>query len=302
MFTTGSKYCFGAGTLLLAMAVLYGWTSGGVDWDLFPGALGDLYFQLLGAMTLGWKGAVGDQLGYTILVGGAVALFGLGGVLVAFRDADASAIAQVVRQPRAPAYRLPFSPNYWAPVGALAVGIMVLGLVSSRALLLAGLALLAFTALEWAMQAWADRATGDPAVNAQLRNRIMNPLEIPVFGVLSVALVAIGMSRVLLAVSKPVAVWTLIGAAAVVFLLAVVLASIPRATGGVLAAFVVVAALTVLGAGIGSAAVGEREFEHGDTEHSETEGGVGDDPETDAHTGGEIQGGGEQDDSEETGE
>jgi len=295
MFTTGSKYCFGAGFLLLVLAVLYGWTSGGVDWDLFPGALGDLYFQLLGAVTFGWKGAVGDQLGYSVLVGGALAFIGLGGVLVAFRDADAEALAQVARRPHAPAYRLPFSANWWAPLGAFSAALVVIGLATSRALFLVGMGLLAFTALEWAMQAWADRATGDPATNAKLRSRIMNPVEIPVLGALSVAFVAIGMSRVLLAVSSEAAVWILIGVAAVVFLVAIVLASIPRATGGVLTAFVVIAALTVLGAGIGSAAVGEREFEHHGTEHSGTEEGVGSEPDTDASTGGDIQGGGEQD-------
>ncbi|MPY92277.1 MAG: hypothetical protein GEV08_04170 [Acidimicrobiia bacterium] len=291
MFTTGSKFCFGAGALLLVLAVLYGWTSGGVDWGLFPGALGDLYFQLLGALTFGWRGAVGDHLGYSLLVGGGLALFGVGGVLVAFRDADAEAIAEVARLPQAPVYRLPFSANYWAPVGAFALAITVLGLATSEALFFVGIALLLFTALEWAMQAWADRATGDPAQNARLRSRIMNPIEVPVVGALAVALVAVGMSRVMLAVSQLEAVWFLIGVAAAVFLVGVLVAAVPGATRGVLAAVVVVGALAVLGGGIGAAAVGEREFEHHEAEHSEAGAGGEAEADAEAEPGGAGQGG-----------
>ena len=296
MFTTGSMFCFGAAALLLVAAVLYGWTSGGIDWGLFPGALGELYFQALGAVTFGWRGPVGDHLGYTVLVGGAVVLAGLGGVLVATRDADASAIAEVARRTRAPEYRMPFSPNIWAPMSAFAAGVLVLGLVLGRAFFYLGLALLVIAGFEWAMQAWADRATGDPAVNARLRSRIMNPLEIPLLGAVGIGFVAIAVSRVLLAVSSLAAVWITIGAATLVFLLGVLVAAVPRATRGVLTSLVVVGALAVLAGGIGAAAVGEREFEHPPAEletipeSGDAEGGTGDEPITEAESGGSVEG------------
>ncbi len=266
MLTTGSKFCFGSAALLVVLAVMYGWTSGGVDWGLFPSHLGDLYFQMLGAVTLGWRGAVGDQLGYTVLLSGAVGMTGIGSVLVALRDADAEALAEVAGTARPPAYRLPFSPNFWAPVSAFALGAMILGLVVGKALFLLGVALLIVAAFEWAMQAWADRATGDPAVNAKLRNRIMNPLEIPLLGIIGIGFVAIAFSRILLATSKLGAVWITIAAAAIIFLLFVLVAAVPKATRGVLSAAVVVAAVAVLAAGISAAAVGERNFEHHETE------------------------------------
>ena len=50
MITTGAKFYFGLGFALLLGAVLYGWTSGGVDWDLFPGALGDSRSTRLGTV------------------------------------------------------------------------------------------------------------------------------------------------------------------------------------------------------------------------------------------------------------
>ena len=42
--------------------------------------------------------------------------------------------------------------------------------------------------LEWMVSAWADRASGDEAANRRIRNRIMYPLEIPVFGAIGMVL------------------------------------------------------------------------------------------------------------------
>ena len=41
--------------------------------------------------------------------------------------------------------------------------------------------------LEWMVSAWSERATGDPEVNRRIRNRVMNPIEIPLFGAIGVA-------------------------------------------------------------------------------------------------------------------
>ena len=95
MLTTGFKLYFGFGIVLLLAAVFYGWTSGGVDWSLFPGDIGTLYFAVQGALTMGWRGAVGDHLGYVVLLSGALAAFTIGGFMVAFRDNDSTAVAEV---------------------------------------------------------------------------------------------------------------------------------------------------------------------------------------------------------------
>ena len=102
MITTGAKFYFGLGFLLLVAAVLYGWTSGGVDWGLFPGHMGDLYFQLLGALTMGYKGGVGDHVGYGILLGGSAVSTTMGAFMIAFRDSEAKAVAEVAGLPDAP--------------------------------------------------------------------------------------------------------------------------------------------------------------------------------------------------------
>src|SRR5436853_5524794 len=102
MLTPGFKLYAGIGGFLLVAAVLYAWTSGGVDWNLFPNELGQLYYEVQGALTLGWRGGIGDHVGYVILVAGGAAGFTLAGVLVAFRDTDAKALAEVAGTSRAP--------------------------------------------------------------------------------------------------------------------------------------------------------------------------------------------------------
>ena len=58
MFTTGFKFFFGLTIALTIGAVAYGYSTGG---------------EHVGPVTLGWKGGVGDHVGYLVLIGGAFA-------------------------------------------------------------------------------------------------------------------------------------------------------------------------------------------------------------------------------------
>jgi hypothetical protein len=260
MFTTGFKLYFGMGMLFLLAAILYGWTSGGVDWGLFPSHLGTFYFALLGALTLGWRGGVGDHVGYVVLVAGAAASFGVGAMVVAFRDSDARAVAEVAGTAAAPQVRTPYTPSLFAPIAALGVAMVVLGLVTTRILLWAGFIVIGLAALEWVVQAWADRATGDYRVNHALRNRVINPIEVPVVGVLIIGFVVFGVSRVLLTLPKMASVWVTIGAAALIFVVAIALAAAPRLAKPVLATVLLLSAIAILTGGVIGAGRGEREF------------------------------------------
>jgi hypothetical protein len=273
MLTTGFKLYFGFGMFFLLAAVFYGWTSGGVDWDLFPGDLGTLYFAIQGAITLGWRGAVGDHLGYVILLSGALASFTLAGFVVAFRDNESFAVAAAAGTEHAPAYRAPTTPSLFVPVGAFGLAVLVLGLVTERVFLWAGLVIIGVVGLEWVVQAWADRATGDGRLNQRLRNRIMNPIEVPVAGAVIIGFVVFGVSRVLLTVDKQASVWLTIAFAATVFLVALTLAAVPRLAKPLLAVLLVLGALAVLTGGVIGAARGEREFEHHGEEVGAEEGG-----------------------------
>jgi hypothetical protein len=112
------------------------------------------------------------------------------------------------------------------------------------------------------VQAWADRATGDPATNRQIRNRLMFPIELPLFGALAVGVVVLAISRVFLTASAEAAVWIAVAFAALVLAIGALIAARPRLNADVIAAVLAVLAVAVIGAGITAAALGEREFHH----------------------------------------
>ena len=271
MITTGAKFYFGLGFLLLVGAVLYGWTSGGVDWGLFPGHMGDMYFQLLGALTLGYKGGVGDHVGYGILLGGSAVSTTMGAFMVAFRDSEAKAVAEVAGLPEAPPLQPVATSNVWAPIAAFATAITAVGLATSGWFVIAGLGLLGIAALEWTMYAWADRTTGDWRVNAALRDRIMSPIEVPLFGAIVAGFVALGISRVFLSVPKLSATWLFMGIAAVIFIVAIVMSLAPKTSKNVLVGVLAIGAVAVLVGGVVGIVAGEREF-HDETEERTVEG------------------------------
>jgi len=248
MFTTGFKNFFGLGSALMLAAFVYGYTTGG---------------NQLGPMVMGWKGGVGDHIGYTILLTLALVMMGIGLVLVVFRDADPAAQSHylgVESVATAPAV----TGNFWPVVGAFGVGAMAIGLVINTAVFITGLVLCSAVAFEWMTTAWADRATGDPAANRELRNRIMAPVEVPALGAATVAVVVLAMSRILLAVSKNGAV-AVAGIAAVLILgIAVLYAAKPKISKNLIAGLALAVGVAILAGGVVAAVVGERSFhEHG---------------------------------------
>jgi hypothetical protein len=250
MLTTGFKLFFGFFLAAVTAAVLFGYTSGGSH---------------LGPLTAGYKGAVGNQVGYTILLGAGAMAGVLAVITTLFRDADAVSQAQLlgVGVDALPAQR-PVGASYWPMASALAAGAIVVGLVLSSAVFVAGLILLGIVVFEWMIQTWADRASGDAAANRAIRNRIMAPVEVPVLAFAAVAILILGLSRVFLAVSEDAAVYVAIGVMVVIMAGAVALAMRPKITRNMAAAALLVFGLGVIGGGIVSAAVGEREIHHED--------------------------------------
>jgi hypothetical protein len=253
MITTGSKFFYAlAGALALA-AVVYGYATGG-------GAVGPI--------SLGYKHGVGDHLGYGVLLFAAVASAFIGFCTTAFRDADPEVGAEMIGAEAPPAARTPGA-SFWPVIGAFGVALVVIGAVLNNVFFVAGLFVLGAVAVEWTMQAWADRATGDPAVNREIRNRVMFPIEVPIAGALIIAVMILGYSRVFLAVTKLGAVWIALGIAAVVFGVGTLLSLRPRIGANVVAGLVAVAAVITIGAGIVAGVAGEREFHHLGDDHAE---------------------------------
>ncbi|MDE0804338.1 MAG: hypothetical protein OSA99_13580 [Acidimicrobiales bacterium] len=256
MITTSSKFFYALAGLLLVTGVVYGYTTGGGE---------------VGPISLGYKGAVGDLLGYSILMGSAFVSAFVGFSTTAFRDGDPEAAAEILGADHAP---VPVAPqtSYWPLVGAFGLGFVVVGIAVNNVFFVAGLIALGAVAIEWTIQAWSERATGDPAVNREIRNRLMLPIEVPIAGALAIAIIVVGFSRLFLTISKENAVWAALVAAALVFVVGTVLSTRPALRKDMVAGLLAVGAVATIGIGIVSAVQGEREFHHvgdEDSEHSD---------------------------------
>jgi hypothetical protein len=262
MITTGSKWYFGLGVVTLVLAWSYGWTTGGNG---------------LGPLSVGWKGGVGDHFGYGVLLTAAILSLFLGVVSLAVRDAEAEAVAQVAGTDAVPAVT-PVGTSYWPPVTAFGVALVVIGLVSAPVLFVFGLVVLGIVLVEWTVQTWADRATGDPATNREIRNRVMNPIEFPAAGLLAIAVLVVSISRVFLAISADGAVWVATGLSAIVFAVGVFAASRPKLSANVIVGMLFVLAVAVIGVGVAAGVAGTRTFheheEEGEGHATESESGA----------------------------
>jgi hypothetical protein len=260
MVTTGAKYFFGITAFALLAAVVYGMSTYGdpVGMDAF-----------LGAITFGYKGGVGDHVGYSILVGLAAGSGLLGVISSAVRDADPKALAEVAIGPEAPeeaapVAQAPVGVNWWPAVLAFGVAIMVIGLVSDQKVFVFGLVVVAVAGLEWAVRAWSERATGDPLANRTLRHRFLNPLELPLFAASGIAFFAVALSRLLLSSTEHVATIIFGAVPAVVLLIAVLLNARPHTARAVIGGLLGVGAVLILAAGVVGLVRGE---EHAVPEH-----------------------------------
>ena len=255
MFKTGSKLFYGLAAFAVVAAVLYAGFTGG-------NAIG--MDTLLGPLTGGWKGYVGDHVGYSILVSLFFVSLATGIFLAAIRDGDAEALAEVVELDVAPEVPAPAMVNYWPIVGAFSFASMVLGLAFGSGLFLIGIAGFIIVTLEWAIRAWSERATGDPEANRLIRNQLMSPIEVPAMAVLVVAGIVLAVSRMLLALPK-LGSLVLFGAVpTLILIVGALVVSRPKLSQSVIAAFLVLGALALLIGGTIAAIVGERSHD----EHS----------------------------------
>lgn len=225
--------------------------------------------RVLGPLTMGWKGGVGNHLGYVLFLGLLGVAAGMAGILIAFRDADPESQVQVLDIESLPLTRAPSGTNYLPALAAFTLVVIVVGLAAKNgALTIGALIALVMTGFVWTLRTWAERATGDASVNAELYHRFVDPLRTPVLSIISVAVVAIGLSRVLLAVSKTNAIVVFSAVATVVFVITVILALRPGSVRSIVRALVVLGAIAVIAAGIIAGIAGEREIEKHGEDHS----------------------------------
>lgn len=258
MFKTGSKFLFALAAFGTVATLFFAAGTGGnkIGMD-----------TLLGTFTLGYKGYVGEHAGFAILVGLTAAALFLGIFLSALRDADPEAGAQVAGLDTVPEVLAPVSANYWPVVGAFSAAALALGLAVGPILFVIGLIGLSIVTVEWAITAWADRATGDPAVNHAIRNRLMHPIEIPALAILGIGGLVLAISRILLALPK-LGGYLVFGLVPIVVLaVGAILVAKPKVSQSVVAGLLLFGGLAILGGGVAAAIVGERS--HDEEQHEE---------------------------------
>ncbi len=255
MIPTSLKFYFGIAMAAIGAAVVGGYTSGGDG---------------VGPLSAGYKGGVGDQVSYTILLTVAFVALIVGGLLTWFRDADAEAAASTLGRSDAPVGQNPAAPSVWPILAGIGMGALAVGFAISPVLVGVGVAILAMVAVEWTMTAWADRATADSATNEELRDQLMGPFEVPLLGLLGGGIFVLAMSRIMLATSEIGAV--VIGGIVAVLILgaAVLLTQRPKLSKNLVTGVVGIIAIGVLAGGVWGAIEGTREVEHHGDEHEES--------------------------------
>jgi hypothetical protein len=176
-------------------------------------------------------------------------------------------------------HRRPTSNAWWPVLTAFGFALIVLGLVVDSIYTYGGMLLIGLSAIEWTVSAWADRHSDDPVANKAERDRLMRPIEVPVFAVLAIGVPVFLLSRLLLAISIDAAAYAAIGISVAVLGIAFVIYALPGVRREVMTSLLAVGGIALLVGGVIAMTSGEREFEHHVDEHAEEapEGGEGTD-------------------------
>lgn len=263
MITRGSKYFFGGAVVAYAAALLYGFITGA---SVHGGVIsvfqhGDVVNSIVGPITFGWKGWVGEHVGYSTLMGLSAVFAVLGGFMVVFRDGDAESLVGLQGADMTPdkadlRVATPQGLSPWPVLVAGALALIVIGMVYSTAVLVVGGLLLVLSAFQWTVRSWSEQLTTDPARNVALRAKLMNPYNVPGAAILLIALMMFLMSRILLALPSVGAVFVIIATAAAVFVVALLLAGRPDLKRTVLIAALVAGGAVLVLAGIAGGIAG----------------------------------------------
>ena len=235
MFTTGSKLLIGSAAAATVFAVAYGIAQGG--------ALG----------TIG-------------LISAALALAVLAGLNVYVRDSNVSAMDTAAFESSAAA-QATARPSLWPLLVALGATSLTLGLVLTPAFFFIGVVLMLAGGVEWLFQGWSERASADEGYNADVRDQMADPMELPVAGAIIAAIVIYSFSRVMLGVPSKSATVVAFSVVAAIVLIAGAIIGLKRNVSKVaITGTFSIALVALVGFGTFYGVSGEREIEeHHDT-------------------------------------
>lgn len=155
----------------------------------------------------------------------------------------------------------------WPAAAAVALVVLAAGAAVGVPVLVGGLFLVVVATAGWFALVWSEHPTWTRPVRQRVSSRLLAPIALPVGGFLLAALIAVSLSRVLLAISKNAATTVALAAALAILGACLWVASRPRLGSSVLVALSVLAGISMVGAGIAGAVGGERHFEKHHDEH-----------------------------------
>ncbi len=251
MLTTGSKLMFGSAALALVGAFFVAIATAGQSIGMD---------ELVGPISIGYKGPVGSHFAYAILLAYAGAALLLGSVFSITRDGDPEVGARHQGLEGPVAVLPPRGTNHWPLIGAFGAGLVTLGLASTQELVILGLVIVGVATIQWSIYAWSDHATADPFANRKVRHELAYPLDFPMFALVSIALFVFAMSRPLLAFPHGVDTAVFGAIPAVAFFVAIWLSFREKITGNMVAGLAVAGAAIVLGLGVWGLMAGPKEI------------------------------------------
>ena len=156
----------------------------------------------------------------------------------------------------------PAKGSAWPLAAAVALALLAAGAAFGIAVLLVGVLCVLVATAGWFAKVWSEHPTWTRPVRQRVSSRLLVPVALPLGTFLLAAVIAVSTSRILLAVSKNASVLIALLMAVVILLACAWVASRPRLSSSVVIAMSVLAATSMVGAGIAGAVSGERKFHH----------------------------------------
>ena len=219
--------------------------------------------------SLFYAGLSTDRLGLSLLLGAALLSAMLGGAgVVATGAADRFVFTGDID----PVRQIPV-PSSLAPIcAALGAGCLIAGAALGAAFVAAGIAIGIASGVAWFVSSGRQGPAYVPAVARRVSDSITVPFGLPVAATGLILILAVSISRTLLAVSKTASWIIVLVFAAAVFFGGILIAMRPKITRRMMVAAITVTVLAVGAMAVVGLANGERSFEHhekGGEGHSE---------------------------------
>lgn len=157
----------------------------------------------------------------------------------------------------------------WPFTAAVATGVLAATAAAGGEVVWVGVLAVVLVTAGWFGKVWKEDPTWTPRVRERVATRFLVPVGLPVAMFLLAGVIAVSVSRILLAISKNAAVAVALVVAVAILGACAWVAARPRVSSSAIIALAVVAVVSMAGAGVTGVAAGEREFHEAHEEEHE---------------------------------